>query len=176
MCVKFETLLDKREFIQVELIRQMMHEKGRISAQELCQRCKISRPSLESYLIDLEDLGKSLGKEIKIKRDGNDILFGIDFSLSFNEIIELLLLQSTKFNLLKLLLKNEEYSSLDLSEKLMVSESTLFRKIRELNISLGEFNLKIKNNKLSGSEEQIRFFYFQLFSILNVEERHTICK
>ena len=46
----------------------------------------------------------------------------------------------------------------ELAEALLVSESTLFRKIKELNKLLAEFELQIKNNKLVGEESQIRYF------------------
>ena len=50
-------------------------------------------------------------------------------------------------------------------------ESTLFRKIKELNKLLLEFDIQIKNNKLIGEESQIRYFYYLLFDSLHPKFR-----
>lgn len=44
-----------------------------------------------------------------------------------------------------------------------ISLATLSRRVKELNDSLKEFHLKIKSGRLTGPENQIRYFYFQLF-------------
>ncbi len=49
----------------------------------------------------------------------------------------------------------------------MISESTLFRKIKELNILLKPFDLVIKNNQMNGEESQIRYFYYLLWQTLH---------
>ncbi|MQW23396.1 MULTISPECIES: helix-turn-helix domain-containing protein [unclassified Lactococcus] len=162
--MKFENLLDKREQMQVELLRRLIQTNGRTSIQKLALDCNISRPSLDTYLQSLEDLGSQMGKSISISRLENDVVLELDKRLSFNEIVEFLLLDATKYRFMRLLLENQELNMIDLSEKLLVSESTLFRKIKELNHDLKEFNLQIKNNKLIGNEEQIRYFYFLLFN------------
>ncbi|WP_252899347.1 helix-turn-helix domain-containing protein [Lactococcus fujiensis] len=54
-------------------------------------------------------------------------------------------------------------SILELSEVLLISESKLFRKIKELNILLKEFGLTIKNTQILGNEEQIRYLYYSIF-------------
>ncbi|MFG7388707.1 helix-turn-helix domain-containing protein [Lactococcus lactis] len=54
---------------------------------------------------------------------------------------------------------------------MLLSESTLFRKIKELNKLLLEFDIQIKNNKLIGEESQIRYFYYLLFDSLHPKFR-----
>ena len=54
----------------------------------------------------------------------------------------------------------------------MISESSLFRKIKEVNKLLEEFDIQIKNGHLQGEELQIRYFFFQLYWYLTSYEEH----
>ncbi|WP_281251367.1 helix-turn-helix domain-containing protein [Lactococcus fujiensis] len=76
-----------------------------------------------------------------------------------------------KYSLLKHILEEPNLSILELSEVLLISESKLFRKIKELNILLKEFGLTIKNTQILGNEEQIRYLYYSIFSLFHPSER-----
>ena len=82
---------------------------------------------------------------------------------SLNHLIEAFVKESLKFQLLDYLYRNKEFSIVQLTTKFMISESSLFRKIKELNQLLAAFELQIKNGQLQGEELQIRYFYFQLY-------------
>ena len=67
-----------------------------------------------------------------------------------NHLIEAFVKESLKFQLLDYLYRNKEFSIVQLTTKFMISESSLFRKIKELNQLLAAFELQIKNGQLQG--------------------------
>ena len=79
-------------------------------------------------------------------------------SQTLDEVISFLIQDSVKYRLILLFLEQKNYMIFELAELLLLSESTLFRKIKELNKLLLEFDIQIKNNKLIGEESQIRYF------------------
>lgn len=91
---------------------------------------------------------------------------------SLNHLIEAFVKESLKFQLLDYLYRNKEFSIVQLTTKFMISESSLFRKIKELNQLLAAFDLQIKNGQLQGEELQIRYFYFQLYWYITPYEIH----
>lgn len=67
------------------------------------------------------------------------------------------------YKLLRLLFLQGRLDATQVMLKFYISESSYYRRVRELNKVLAEFDLKIKNGLLIGKESQIRFFYFELF-------------
>jgi hypothetical protein len=63
-----------------------------------------------------------------------------------------------------------------LTQELAISESSLSRKIKEINILLKEFKLMIWQGKIEGEESQIRYFYFQLMWYLDQYPKHLTGK
>lgn len=169
--MNIEALLEKKEQIQVKILRQLVLKRDKVTAQELCDGVKLSRPSVESYLEDISYLGQMMGKPMEVLRQDNKLALNMAESQSLDEIISFLIQDSIKYRLLLLLLEQKNYMIFELAEALLVSESTLFRKIKELNKLLAEFELQIKNNKLVGEESQIRYFYYLLFDSLHPQFR-----
>lgn len=169
--MNIEALLEKKEQMQVEILRQLVLKSEKQTAQGLSELLKISRPSVESYLEDIPYLGRMMGKPLEVLREGNKVGIEMETTQSLDEIISFLIQDSIKYRLLILLLHQKNYMVADLAEVLLTSESTLFRKIKELNKILSEFELQVKNNKLVGEESQIRYFYYMLFEALNPKFR-----
>ena len=154
--MNIEALLEKKEQIQVKILRQLVLKRDKITAQELCEGVNLSRPSIES---------------MEVMRQDNKLALNMAESQSLDEVISFLIQDSIKYRMLLLLFEQKNYMIFELAEALLVSESTLFRKIKELNKLLSEFELQIKNNKLLGEESQIRYFYYLLFDSLHPKFR-----
>lgn len=69
------------------------------------------------------------------------------------------------------LLEHQQVSIVRLATAFNISESSVFRKIKELNQLLEEFGLQIKNGQLYGEELQIRYFYYELFQYIPEDQR-----
>jgi predicted transcriptional regulator len=169
--VNIEALLEKKEQIQVEILRQLVLKNKKITVHELSEWVNLSRPSVESYLDEISFIGRMMGRPMEILRQDNKVILEMKDNQSLDEIISFLIHDSIKYRLLILLLNQKNYMIIDLAEELLISESTLFRKIKELNKLLAEFELQVKNNKLVGEESQIRYFYYLLFESINPKFR-----
>nr|WP_238991106.1 helix-turn-helix domain-containing protein [Lactococcus lactis] len=112
-----------------------------------------------------------IGKPMEVIRQNNKLVLNMSESQTLDEVISFLIQDSIKYRLILLFLEQKNYMIFELAELLLLSESTLFRKIKELNKLLLEFDIQIKNNKLIGEESQIRYFYYLLFDSLHPKFR-----
>ncbi len=95
----------------------------------------------------------------------------LDEDVSLEKILLFLLQESLKFKMLVYLLEHQQVSIVRLATAFNISESSVFRKIKELNQLLEEFGLQIKNGQLYGEELQIRYFYYELFQYISEDQR-----
>ena len=169
--MNIEVLLEKKEQIQVKILRQLFLKHDKLTAQELCDWVNLSRPSVQSYLEDISYIGRMIGEPMEVIRQNNKLVLNMSESQTLDEVISFLIQDSIKYRLILLFLEQKNYMIFELAELLLLSESTLFRKIKELNKLLLEFDIQIKNNKLIGEESQIRYFYYLLFDSLHPKFR-----
>ena len=107
---------------------------------------------------------KPFGQDCQLTYDGQQLSITLsDFSL--NHLIEAFVKESLKFQLLDYLYRNKEFSIVQLTTKFMISESSLFRKIKELNQLLAVFDLQIKMDNYR--EKNCRFVTFT-FSCIGI--------
>lgn len=83
--------------------------------------------------------------------------------INFYETIYRFIKESINYQILMAFYNNESNSVDNLSLSLNVSESSIFRRIKQLNKLLSEFDIQIAHGAMTGSELQIRFFYYSLF-------------
>ena len=100
----------------------------------------------------------------------------LDEDVSLEKILLFLLQESLKFKMLVYLLEHQQVSIVRLATAFNISESSVFRKIKELNQLLEEFGLQIKNGQLYGEELQIRYFYYELFQYIPEDQRPFFAK
>lgn len=162
--MKIEQLLEKREQIQLEILKQLILNNGRLSITRLCNHVELARPSFNQYISELNEQAKSLEKNLRVFIEGEELVLEMAADLNLFEIISTFLQDSLKFQLLEFLLVHRKFSIVQLANQFATSESSIFRKIKELNASLKEFDLQIKNGRFQGEELQVRYFYYQLYS------------
>jgi hypothetical protein len=170
--MKIEALLDKKEARQFQIIRRTLLAGGRISEAKLSGYLQVSKASFEKDLQELAYIFTSFGKNIQFTYDGQWLTLRLADEFSAAELYRLLIKESLKFQIIDYLYRYKEFTIAQLTTKFSISESSLFRKIKELNVLLKEFALQIKNGQLQGAELQIRFFYFQLYWHLLSYEKH----
>lgn len=70
--------------------------------------------------------------------------------------------RSLSFQLLELLLLNENYTTFEIADKLFISLSTLYRMIDQINEVTKKYDFQIETNpcRLTGDENSIRLFYY----------------
>ncbi|BAK94982.1 MAG: helix-turn-helix domain-containing protein [Tetragenococcus halophilus] len=179
--MRFEELLEKKEAKQVYLIKQLIIAGGQMNVHEIRKVLELTKKSIDNYIEELIEDFKPYGKCCQLTYDGATITFSKTPDFSIEEFEKALYLNSPKYQILLALLEEKEISPVRLSQELKISESSLSRKIRDLNKILKEFDLRIWQGKLMGEESQIRYFYFQLlwylkqgYAQISARESHII--
>ncbi len=140
------------------------------------EHVQLSKASFDQYLEDIELIGRMMEKKVEVQRNEYQALLVLDEDVSLEKILLFLLQESLKFKMLVYLLEHQQVSIVRLATAFNISESSVFRKIKELNQLLEEFGLQIKNGQLYGEELQIRYFYYELFQYIPEDQRPLFCK
>ena len=169
--MKIEQLLEKKEQLQVLILRDMVLHGGTVGTNQLREQVNLSKTSFDQYIAEIPMIGRIMGKKVAIKRNEFQVTLELAEDVSLEKIILFLVQQSLKFNLLVYLLEHHQASIVRLATAFNISESSVFRKIKELNQLLQEFSLQIKNGQLYGEELQVRYFYYVLFQFISESQR-----
>lgn len=164
--MRIEQLLEKKEQLQLMILRQLILQGGRVSAADLRKVVGLSRNAFEQYVSDLEYVCQVSQIPLKLLYEGSDLVVELPAAYNLMDVVELFTAESIHFQILDFLLQHKEFTIVQLVNEFMVSESSIFRKIKELNRLLAEFGLQIKNGQWQGEEAQIRYFYDQVYRFL----------
>lgn len=170
--MKVEHFLEKNEVREITIFKQLVLNNGILSYGKMLDYLGVSKASLENDLESITSRIDIFDKQIQVLYDGQNIELKMSDDCSLQHIYRLYLDQSIKMEIINYLFKYKEFSITKLTQKLAISESSLFRKIKELNSHLKEFRLKIRNGQLVGEELQIRYFYFQFYYY--IEDKTTL--
>ncbi|MBF8808606.1 MAG: helix-turn-helix domain-containing protein [Enterococcus lacertideformus] len=158
------------------ILRKMILQGGTIATSQLREQVNLSKSSFDQCIEEIPMIGSMMGKKVAIKRNEFQVVLELADDVSLEKILIFLVQQSLKFNLLTYLLEHNQSSIVRLATAFNISESTVFRKIKELNQLLQEFSLQIKNGQLYGEELQVRYFYFTLFQFIPETQRPLFLK
>lgn len=161
--MKVEHFLEKNEVREMTIFKQLVLNHGVLSYGDMLNHLSVSKASLENDLESITARISTLDQQVQVQYDGQTIELTMNDDISLQQIYRLYLDQSIKIEIINFLFKHQEFSIVQLTQKLAISESSLFRKIKELNSHLKEFGIKIRNGQLQGEELQIRYFYFQFY-------------
>ena len=154
--MKLDDLLDKKEALQVEIVRQFLFHDGKINKQKLAKKVNLTQNALKEYLMEITLLCQPLGAYFEIKQVDKEWQLDFSSDINLDKIIMTYLRHSLAFQILEFVFKNKKFSTFQLTQEFNSSEATIFRKLRELNQVLKDFNVGIKNGQLVGDELQIR--------------------
>lgn len=160
--MRFEELLEKKEAKQIYLIKQLIIAGGQMNVHNVSKILELSKKSTDNYIEELMVDLKPFQGRCQITYDGTKVAFSKTADFSIEEFERKLYLNSSKYQILLHLLGEKEIHPVRLSQELKISESSLSRKIKDVNQLLKEFDIRIWQGKIMGEESQIRYFYFQL--------------
>lgn len=161
--MRIDQLLDKNQQLQLSILNRLILSGGTVSFNKLAKKIELSKTSLEQYVQDVSYSGEELGMGFSINREGSTLVLKMEHKTTLEEITALMVKDSFKFQLLEYMLLHREFTIPQITQEFATSESSVFRKFRELNELLAEFHIRIKNGRLQGEELQIRYFYFQVY-------------
>lgn len=175
--MRIEQLLDKKEQLMVSILKQLVLEGGSLPHSVLQESVGLSKQAYDNYVVEM---GQFLSSHFKsdsntafVKNDGYQLCLDLPEKIGLSAIVGQFIEESSKYQILDYLLIHREFSINQLVSTLMLSESTVFRKIREINSVLKEFQIQIKNGRMVGEELQIRYFYYQLQLVVKVRNGHN---
>lgn len=161
--MKVYELLDANEQRQLEIIQTLLSYQGKASIRELAEKLGVYRNTVKDDLASLKNTLADQFAAVSLNETEGAVFFKTDGTVTNIDIGYLFLQRSINYNILIYLFENGHFDQATMAWRLGISEATLSRRLRKLNTLLAEFSLKIRNGKLTGSELQIRHFYFSLF-------------
>jgi hypothetical protein len=168
--MRIEHFLEKREVFQIRIIKKIILEGGKISYESLRKHLTISKVSLENYLEEINDYLTEYQGKCRVESDGVWVEIVVSNQFSIVIVYKDYVKRSLKYQIINYIFKHQEFTVVKIIGDLSISESSLFRKIKELNRLLKEFKIQIKNGHMNGEELQIRYFYFQVYWFLMTDE------
>ncbi|WEV60598.1 helix-turn-helix domain-containing protein [Streptococcaceae bacterium ESL0729] len=163
--MRIEALLDKRESLKIELLRYLILN-DEVSLSELGHHLNLSINTLKLYMKELCELELMGSCGISFKLSQTFVSLSLRPGLNLDRITAFYLKDSLEFLFLRELMVEQKLSIVYLAQKFSISESSIFRRIKKLNLLLKEFGLFIKNGSMEGEEIQIRYFYFLIFEYM----------
>lgn len=174
--MKFEELLEKKEAKKMCLLKNLLFSGGKDTITEMMKKLQLSKKSVENYLEELRDDLAIYEGQCQLIYDKTNVEFWKIPEFSLRELELTWYQEAPKYQILIHLLENKEMAFIRLTQELAISESSLSRKIKEINTLLKEFKLMIWQGKIEGEESQIRYFYFQLMWYLDQYPKHLTGK
>lgn len=155
------SLLDRNEKTQCLLLKFFVKQTTPVSFSRIGQEVSGSK----RYLLQQYELLKkrtSTFSGVHWKGTSEGIVFQKPYQFDIGIIYYDYLSSSINYRLLKMLYETGRLEIYQVMADFFMSESSYYRRIRQLNQLLSEFHLKIRNGVLIGEESQIRFFFFEL--------------
>ena len=162
--MKLIQLLDKGQAIQLTILQKLIISDDEVKMKELANQLDISFPTLQKEVKNLQeaihqfDVASGL---FKTSKETLSLFLSPQFLIK--EFCYLYFKQTIDFELLSLLYKETELSTTKLGLTLQLSEASVFRRMKRINQFMEDFEIQYRNKRLSGSELQIRSFFYQLF-------------
>ncbi|SEK18681.1 Mga helix-turn-helix domain-containing protein [Carnobacterium iners] len=170
--MRIEDFLEKREVFQMTILKKLILEGGKISYEKLRKELNITKASLANHLEEMKDYLEEYQGDCQVDSDGVFVELFLGNHFSIRTVYIDYVKRSLKYQLIDYIFKYQEFTIIKIISDFSISESSLFRKIKELNSLLKEFNIKIKNGQIYGEELQIRYFYFQVYWFLTTYEEY----
>lgn len=156
------SLLDKQEKIELEIFQfYYLQEKPVPLSVFVEQKGYSKKISEHSFRRVMGATGKSFDVVWKIHPEGILLTIGSNFDLKTLEYQ--FLADSINYKILEILYNQGKIDFTDIAETLYLSQASYYRRIKQINMILQEFLIKIDGGLMTGEEHQIRQFYFQLF-------------
>lgn len=163
-----EDLLDSPDKIIYLLAQKLFLTDQPISRARLAGKLDITSQTLDRYLtriVTLLDEPLKKGQLTLVESDQGLTLVG-NGKITLDEVLlNQLVLSSINYQILEYYYLHGDQTIVHMMIELNLSESSLYRHLRTLNLLLAEFEVQIHNGHLVGSELQIRYLFYRLFRL-----------
>ncbi|EMF0424437.1 helix-turn-helix domain-containing protein [Enterococcus hirae] len=142
------------------LLLELLFEGETYRFQDLESQLKCSSKTLRNDLMDID----SYAKEINIHTDRENGIFAeIAPHVTEEYIYRIIMNESIEYQFLEAIVLNKYTNYLEVTEQLFISESTLRRMVKRINLSLEQYHLRIRGLiRLTGNTQLIEKLTIQL--------------
>lgn len=160
-------LLEKKDKTQLSIVNYLMSSKHPVKQNDLIRDLSLTKYVFQSNLEELSNTFQKLHSNMRIEKRKIEnriylTLINGDHG-GINKLYHFLLNNSTEYQLLLYFFKNKHRSICDISNKFNISETSIYHYLKELNLFLDTFKIKIKQGMLQGDEINICYFYYHFF-------------
>lgn len=154
-------LLNQTEERQLKTTEILFQQEDWITLSELSKLVGCSVRALKDDIVYF----KNNIDNFVIETSNNGIRLNMKNNVSMRSSYQRVLSNSPAYNLLELIFYEGKISMTDLTKKMYVSSSTIYRLIDQINDVLVERNFKIETNpcRIDGAEDEIRYFFYTYF-------------
>lgn len=162
--MKITQLLSKNQQVQFTVFEYFLHHSKEIALKELAQAINVSLPTLQKELTSLKLELRAYEPDAYLEKDRNDYYtLHLPTNFSVKGFLNFFLQQALDYQLLYSIFQQKNISITKMMLDFQISEASIFRRFKGINQLLEEFNIQIKNKRIIGDENQIRFFFFHFF-------------
>lgn len=161
--MKIEDFLEKKEIQHLKILKKIDALGGTVSHFELRQHLSLNKATLDRALDEISFFLRDYQESYYLTINDSLIVMEKRANFSMEVIYSVYLKQSLKYQILDYAFNHREFTVFNIIHDLMISESTLFRKTKEINQLLKEFKIQLKNGNILGEELQIRYFYLLMY-------------
>lgn len=162
--LKITQLLTKNQQVQFTIFEYFLHHRTKIALKELGNEIHVSLPTLQKELSALQLELQAYEPEASLEKNNkDDYHLSLPSDFSVKGFLNHYLQQGVDYQLLHSIFHQKNISITKMMLELQISEASIFRRFKAINQLLAEFNIQIKNKKIVGDENQIRFFFFHFF-------------
>lgn len=158
------SLLDKNDQVELKIFNELLKGDMHHEIAVIRKNLGLTRPRFNDRLAGLSQRLMAISEQITLdKVNGEEVVLRLPLYFNTSDVYFIYLKESINYQILYRLYERGKLDLFTVIEELFLSESAYYRRIREINEVLIEFDLKIVNGILKGDELQIRYFFFNLF-------------
>lgn len=163
----YRELLNTSDSLKVQIIQIFFLSDSPVSKKVIKDRFDIAFPTIRTYISEINnEIKKVYPNKFFIAEVDGLLVLTKSPDINLPKIIFHYIKKSDAFKILDYILQNGKLSYTQIEEIFSISRTTVYREISHMNQFLEEFNLTFQNGKIEGTELQICYFYFQLYTQL----------
>lgn len=156
-------VLDNAEKLQMKIIRYVWVHGGEVLLKDISKDLVISSVSLNKYFEEIIEASENIDSNIVWSIKDRKVVFTAPVELNLKHFYFYYLSNSLNYQIIMYMIRYEGVTMTKVYDSLSISESSLFRRLKDVNLFLEQFNIKIKNGKFEGEELNIRHFLFEFY-------------
>lgn len=161
--VRIYKLMEKTERRQYRIVSLLHQQSQAMALKEIVSTLGFSKATVLKYIELFNERAEAEQFAARISVSELDVCLHIAAEVPWQAMIGFLMEPSARYQILLALFYQHSMSVTKMTQTLLISEATFNRHLVTLNQLLASYNISIANGRLRGPEQQIRYFFYELF-------------